>query len=92
MGFRIAHKNALDERRSRVIIITKGNIGCVENIQRELKAYINLSIHLEWDEQPKQPEKAERRFFNKLRFAIAQPKLFNSTTKTAPNVVNHVDV
>lgn len=90
MGFRIAHKNALDERRSRVIIITKGNIGCSKHFQDELKAYINLSINFEWNEKPNDPEQAERQFFNSLRFAIAYPALFKG--KCDQKTVENIDV
>lgn len=69
MGFRFAHKNALDERRSRVVIITYGDIGCVNNFDPELKAYLKTNIYLRWNES---------RFFNKLRLALAYPKYFQT--------------
>lgn len=65
MGFRIAHKIALDERRSRVIIIKKGEIDTIEHLQPELKAYLKTNIYLKW---------GVNGFFNKLRLAIAHPE------------------
>lgn len=67
MGFRVAHQNALNEKRSRVIIITKGDIGCIERFQSEIKAYLTTNINLRW---------GEKQFFEKLRLAIAHPKYF----------------
>lgn len=72
MGFRVAHQSALDERRSRVIIIIKGDIGPIENLQSELKAYLKTNIYFRWD------NKKEKQFFNKLRLAIAHPKYFKA--------------
>lgn len=79
-GFRMAHGNALKERRQRVIIIKKGNIGSKRDIESNLRAYLNANIYLEWDEESKQSVRAERRFYNKLRLAIAHPKYFKSQT------------
>lgn len=65
MGFRDAHKKTVDERRSRVIVIKKGEIGYIDNLQTELKAYLNMNLYLKW---------GENRFFDKLRLAIAHPE------------------
>lgn len=70
MGFRVAHKNALDARRSRVIIVTHGDIGPVDNFDSELKAYLRTNIFLRWN---------DRWFFDKLRLAVAHPKYFKRT-------------
>lgn len=67
LGFRVAHQNTLEEKRTRVIIITKGDIGCFKQYQPELKAYLKTNIYLRWD---------EARFFDKLRLAIVHPKYF----------------
>lgn len=73
MGFRVAHQNALNEKRSRVIIITKGDIGRIEHFQSEIKAYLKTNINLRW---------GEKRFFDKLRLAIAHPKYFKEKRQT----------
>lgn len=69
MGFRVAHKNALNEKRTRVIIITKGDIGRIDHFQSELKAYLKTNIYFQW---------GEKRFFDKLKLAIAHPKIFTN--------------
>lgn len=76
MGFRVAHKNALNEKRTRVIIITKGDIGRIDHFQSELKAYLKTNIYFQW---------GEKRFFDKLTLAIAHPKIF------ANNHSGHID-
>lgn len=76
MGFRVAHKNALNEKRTRVIIITKGDIGRIDHFQSELKAYLKTNIYFQW---------GEKRFFDKLKLAIAHPKIF------ANNHSGHMD-
>lgn len=76
----------MTERRKRVIIITKGNIGCNKNFEGELRAYLNTSIHLKWDEHPKKPENARRKFINTLRCEIGHPP------KSDPKKVENVDV
>lgn len=64
MGLRVAHKKALEEQGSRVIIIKKGEIGRIDNFEEELKAYLNTNIFLNW---------GESRFYQKLRLAIVHP-------------------
>lgn len=76
----------MTEHRQRVIIITKGNIGCNKNFEGELRAYLKTSIHLKWDEHPNKPEKAKRRFFNRLRFAIGHPPKCDSKKVENVNV------
>lgn len=78
MGFRVAHQNALDERSSRVIIIIKGDIGPIEHLQCELRAYLKTNIYFRWN------HKREQKLINKLRLAIAHPKYF----KTVRNPTN----
>lgn len=73
MGFRVAHATALNERCSRVVIVTYGDIEYFKNVDTELKAYFNSNIFLRWEDQ---------RFFDKLRFALAHPNYF----KTKSNI------
>lgn len=74
MGFRLAHENALNEKQTRVIVITKGDIGCYNDFQHELKAYLKTNIFFQW---------GEKQFFDKLRLAIAHPTYFISNKPTA---------
>lgn len=76
MGFRVAHQSALDARSSRVIIIIKGDIGPIEYLQSEPKAYLKTNIYFRWD------DKKEKQFFNKLRLAIAHPKYFKADSNS----------
>lgn len=69
MGFRVAHKHALDERRTRVLIVTSGDIGNIDHFDPELKAYLKTNINLKW--------KKDRMFFRKLRLALANPYLYS---------------
>lgn len=61
MAFLIAHQRGLQDRSSRVIIVICGNIGPINELAAELKAYLDTHIYLRWD---------EGRFFKKLRYAI----------------------
>lgn len=76
----MAHKIALDEKRSRVVIITlKTKKEDIEHLQPELRAYIQTNIYLQWGED---------RFFDKLCAAIAHPKYFE--TKCQTKHIEHV--
>lgn len=57
----LAHKQAIRDRGTRVIIVICGDIGPREHLPSELKAYLDLDLYLYWD---------ERDFWPKLRYAI----------------------
>ncbi|XP_044727587.1 protein toll-like [Chrysoperla carnea] len=62
--FRVAHKNALDERRSRVIVIKLAEVD-EKKLDPELKDYLKLNTYIEW---------GHSRFWDNLRYALPHQK------------------
>ena len=73
MEFRAVHRQALSEGRALVIIVICGKIEATENLDSELRYYLNTNTYV---------KRGDPRFWDKLEYALSHPPKFTNGVKS----------
>jgi protein toll len=73
----VAHQKAIEERRSRIIVIVYGDLEKMTDITPEMQAYLSTNTYVKW---------SDPWFWQRLKYAL--PKKRNSLSVPTNNKLN----